>query len=100
MDGKRVRRKYDRQFKLDAVDLVIRQGRAVAQVARDLGVDATTLHTWVRDAREKQSDAFPGNGNASGAAAELKRMARELAIVREERDILKKALAVFSRRPQ
>ena len=65
MEEKRVRRKYDRQFKLDAVDMVLKQGRSVASVARDLGVDSNTLHLWKNAAMAKHADAFPGHGNLS-----------------------------------
>ena len=98
METKNKRRVFDRQFKMDAVDLVVKQGRSVASVARDLGITDTTLHLWKRDALANQEKAFPGNGTPLDT--EIRRLKRELAISNEERDILKKALTVFSRRPQ
>ena len=98
METKRKCRTFDRQFKMDAVDLVIKQGRSNASVARDLGIDSQTLANWKRDVEANRAHAFPGNGNPHDA--EMHKLKRELAIAQEERDILKKALAVFSRRPQ
>ena len=98
MEKKRTRREFDQQFKQDAVDLVVKQGRSVASVARDLGIEQNQLHTWKR-----QLAPDSGIGNSSGSvseSAELRKLRRALAVAEEERDILKKALAVFSRRPQ
>lgn len=98
METKQKRRTFDRQFKLDAVDLVVQQGRSVASVARDLGIGSNTLQNWKHDALADRTKSFPGKGNAQDA--ELRAMERRALLAEEERDILKKALAVFSRRPQ
>jgi len=97
---KRKKRKYDREFKLEAVRLVIEDGRSVAEVARNLGVHENLLHKWKRDYLEDNKNAFPGKGHLKPADEELRRLKRKLADVTEERDILKKALAVFSRHPE
>lgn len=94
------RRKYDREFKLEAVRLSHEAGRTVAGVARDLGINENQLHRWRRQLSADGSGAFPGKGHQSPEQEELHRLRRELADVTEERDILKKALAVFSRRPK
>jgi transposase len=94
------RRQYDREFKLDAVRLSRETGRTVAGVARDLGINENQLHRWRRQLSADGSGAFPGKGHQSAEQEELRRLRRELADVTEERDILKKALAVFSRRPK
>jgi transposase len=94
------RRRYDREFKLEAVRLSCEAGRSVAGVARDLGISENVLHVWRAKLKSEGSAAFPGKGHQSGEAEELRRLRRQLAEVTEERDILKKALGVFSRRPK
>jgi len=94
------RRRYDRDFKLEAVRLSLEPGRSVAGVSRDLGISENVLHVWRAKLKSEGSSAFPGKGYQSGEAEELRRLRRQLAEVTEERDILKKALGVFSRRPK
>lgn len=94
------RRRYDREFKLEAVRLSFEPGRSVAGVARDLGISENVLHVWRAKLKSEGVSAFPGKGHQSGEAEELRRLRRQLAEVTEERDILKKALGVFSRRPK
>lgn len=98
MEKKQQRRVFDQQFKQDAVDLVVKNGRSVASVARDLGIDQTTLHLWKKTLAPDTN--ANGSSDAANESAELRRLRRALATAEEERDILKKALAVFSRRPQ
>jgi transposase len=74
--------------------------RKLAAVARDLGISESLLYRWRDEFRESESEAFPGQGHMSSEQEELRRLRRQLADVTEERDILKKALAVFSRRPR
>ena len=97
MEEKKTRRRFDLQFKLDAVRLIGEGGRTMAQISRDLGVSITQLGRW----KERfGGDASKRKGTpASGDAAEMEKLRRELALIKEEREILKKALAVFSRRP-
>lgn len=92
------RRKYDREFKVEAVRLSQEAGRSVAAVARDLGISENVLHVWRGKLKRGGSSAFPGKGHQSGEQEELRRLRRQLAEVTEERDILKKALGVFSQR--
>lgn len=97
---KKSRRFFDQQFKVDAVRLVIESGRSVAEVSRELGINRNMLDRWKRAlAKKAPGAAFPGNGNLSADKKELEDLRRELARVKEEREILKKAMAVFSRRP-
>ena len=92
------RRRFDRQFKLDALRLIEDSDRPVAEIARELGVHPNVLYKW-RDQLFSDGDhAFPGKGKLKPEDEELWRLRRELETVKEERDILKKALAVFSRR--
>ncbi len=92
------RRQFDRSFKLEAVRLVTEEGRPVAAVARELGINENSLHSWKKQLGDQRDDAFVGTGNLSPEQAELRRLRRELADVTEERDILKKAISVFSDR--
>ena len=87
------RRKYSVEFKAEAVKLVIEQGLSVAQASRDLGIASSMLSRWVARARR---EAEPGALTA-GERAELKKLRREVTILRQERDILKKAAAFFAK---
>ena len=92
------RRQFDRAFKIEAVRLVTEERRPVAAVARDLGIGENLLHRWKRQFSDHQESAFVGTGNLTPEQAELRRLRRELTDVTEERDILKKAISVFSDR--
>ena len=94
------RRRYDRQFKLEAVRLVTQGGKRATEVARDLGIHVNLIYYWQKQLSEDAECAFPGHGKLKPADDELRRLKRKLADVEEERDILKKALAIFSKRPQ
>jgi len=91
------RRRFSREFKLEAVRL-IEQGRRVSAVAADLGVSRTVLQRWRRQVEAGGERAFPGHGRVRPENEELVALRRELKRVREERDILKKALAFFAER--
>lgn len=90
-------RKFDKEFKLEAVRLVTQRGRKVAEVSRSLGIHANLLYRWKSQYSEDPVESFPGKGRLKPQEEELGRLQRELADTRQERDILKKALAVFSR---
>lgn len=90
-------RSFTKEFKLEAVQLVQRSGKSQAQIARDLGIADSTLHHWCKEFAEQGSQAFPGSGHQTAQEEDLRRLKRELEVTRQERDILKKALAIFSR---
>ena len=90
-------RTFTREFKLEAVQLVHKSGKSQAQVARDLGIADSTLHHWCKEFAEAGTQAFTGSGHQTEASEEVRRLKRELEVTRQERDILKKALAIFSR---
>jgi transposase len=92
------RRRYDRQFKLDALRMIAESDRPVAAIARDLGIHPNVLYKWRDQLEADPEHAFPGKGKLKPEDEELRRLRRENENLREERDILKKALAVFSRR--
>lgn len=94
------RRKFDAEFKREAVRLVATGGRKASEVARNLGISANLLHRWKQQYREDPAHAFPGRGHLKPEDEELQRLKKQLADVTEERDILKKALAIFSKKPR
>ena len=94
------RRQYDKAFKREVVRLVTEEGRKIAQIARDLGIHENLIYRWRQELREDQENALPGKGRLKPQDEEMRRLKRQLEDVTEERDILKKALAVFSRGPR
>ena len=91
------RRHFTTEYKKNAVKLVTEKGLSVGKVARDLDIHPQLLHAWRKKYFQKGDNAFVGKGNPKPEDAELKRVLKKLAEVEEERDILKKALAVFSK---
>ena len=91
------RRHFTTEHKKNAVKLVTEKGLPVSTVARDLDIHPQLLHQWRKKYYQKGESAFVGKGNPKLEDAELKKLQKKLAEVEEERDILKKALAVFSR---
>ena len=86
------RRKFDSEFREGAVRLVRETGRPIAQIARDLGVNAGTLANWVKVDRESREG---GRGLSVDDAAELKRLRGEVAELRMERDVLKRSVVLW-----
>ena len=99
MGGIRRRRTYDKEFKLEAVRLVIEEGRSVASVERDLGTGQGVIYNWVREFTDDPEHAFPGKGKLKPPEQEVHDLKKELERVKRERDILKKAVAIFSKDP-
>lgn len=89
-------RKYDIEFKINAVRLVSEQGLTVSQASSDLGVGLSTLERWISEHKQHGAAAFPGKGKLLPEKDKLRSLERENDILRRERDILKKALAIFS----
>jgi transposase len=92
-------RRYDPEFKREAVRLVIEEGMGVREVERNLGITYGVLKGWVRQYRDHQDAAFIGRIDPGSAEAELKRLRKENERLQRERDILKKAVAIFSTDP-
>ncbi len=91
------RRKFTREFKVEAVKLVRERGVTVAQAARDLGVHGTVLRRWARERMGDPQQAFPGQGQMKPDQLEIERLRREVTKLKAERDILKKAAAYFAK---
>jgi transposase len=91
------RRQFSREFKVEAVRLVRERGVSVAQAARDLELHENMLRRWVKELAADPSSAFAGLGQMKPEQLEIERLRREVAKLRAERDILKKAAAFFAR---
>ena len=87
------KRRFDRDFKMSAVKMVTEGGHKAAEVARSLGIHPNQLYNWKRKFSDHGDKAFPGKGNLSEMAA----LRRKLRDVEMERDILKKAVGIFSK---
>lgn len=96
----KVQKTYTVEFKREAVRLAQTSGKPIAQVARELGISDTSIHQWRKELGAHGSEAFPGSGHQPAQEEEMRRLKRELEVVKQERDILKKALGIFSRGPQ
>ena len=98
MDGneKRKTRTYTAEFKASAVKLALESSQPMSQTARDLGISKDTLYSWVSTARDLAAPVTE-TGASGPLYDELKRLRREVVVLREERDILKKAAAYFAK---
>lgn len=94
------RQVYSSEFKREAVELARTSGRPLRELERELGLSAGLLKQWVRKAKQDGEQAFPGHGHLKPDDAELRRLRRENEILRQERDILKKAIAIFTQEPR
>ena len=91
------RRNFSREFKLEAIKLIRERGVVVAQAARDLDVAESVLRRWLREGAADPQQAFPGHGQIKPEQQELTQLRREVAKLKAERDILKKAAAYFAK---
>jgi len=98
MEGTRRYRKFDREFKLEAVRLITEGGRGIADVARSLDVHENLLRRWKSRLSDDPVGSFPGKGHLKPEEEELRRLRRENESLKEDHVILKKALAIFSKR--
>ena len=90
------RKTYTREFKIQTVKLITENGESVSQVALDMGIHENTLYKWVRTLSAKPEEAFPGKGRMTSDAERISQLLRENERLKMERDILKKAMAIFS----
>ena len=91
------RRKFTREFKLEAVKLIRERGVSVAQASHDLDVHQSQLRDWVKKFADDPQHSFPGDGQMKPEQLEIARLKREVLKLKAERDILKKAAAYFAR---
>ena len=97
MNKKKSRRNYSDEFKEEIVFLVTKEGRRSSEVARDFGIHRSVIDRWVRGFSGNEKSPNSTNGNRLQAEGEIRRLKQELASAKEDREILKKALAFFSR---
>ena len=93
----KTRKKYTKEFKLDAVRLVTEQGYSRAEAARNLGLNANMLGRWVQECQADETESFRGQGKQTAEQEELRRLREENRRLKQERDILKKAAAFFAK---
>ena len=91
------RRRFSREFKLEAIRLAREPGATAAQIARDLGLHENVLRSWIRRYESDPAHAFPGGGQMKPEQAEIAALKREVRKLKAERDILKKATAFFAK---
>ncbi len=101
MPENRQRRHFTKEFKTEAVELALRSNKAMIGIAVDLGIRPELLYRWKSEYMASKEQAFPGSGHLHDPEEEhVRRLERELRSTQEERDILKKALAIFSKAPR
>ncbi len=87
------KKRFDRDFKISAVKMVTQEGHTAAEVARSLGIHANQLYNWKKKYSNDGDKAFPGKGHLT----EISALRKQLREVQMERDILKKAVGIFSK---
>jgi transposase len=93
---KKNRRQYTPEFKREALRLLETSGKSATQIERDLGIGSGNLYRWKRKLAVDGKDAFPGQGRLAPDQERIRKLEREIEVLRQERDILKKAVAIFS----
>lgn len=95
----RKNRSYTKEFKLEALELLRTSGKSASQIERDLGITSGLLLKWRDRYQVKDTNGAPelAPSDLAAAQAEIRRLKRQLAIAEQERDILKKAVSIFSK---
>ncbi|OZG74412.1 hypothetical protein BTA51_05225 [Hahella sp. CCB-MM4] len=91
------RKKYSKEFKLDAISLVLDQGYSQTDAARSLGINSTMLGRWIKEHRKEDGQAFRGNGKLTPEQEEIRRLKQENRQLKMEREILKEAAVFFAK---
>lgn len=91
------RNKYSPEFKTEAINMVLNEGKSVDQVGKSLGVHPTSIRAWILKYKENGTQSFTGNGNKTPAEKEIARLLKENKELKQEREILKKATAYFAK---
>lgn len=90
------RRSYSKEYKQEVLLLLESSGKSIHALEMELGISHGLISDWKRQAQREGEQAFPGHGNRNAEEAEVHRLRREVAILKQERDILKKAMIIFS----
>ncbi len=94
-ENKQTRRKFTKEFKLEAVRLLDQRRKPALELEKELGLAPGQVYRWRKELHIDGKHAFPGNGNPRDE--ELARLRAEVSELREQRDILRKAVAIFSK---
>jgi transposase len=94
------KRTYTREFKLEAVRFYQNNQKSMSEVERELGITRYLLSKWVRQFDHEEEQAFPGKGKLTERDEELHSLRREIEILKQEREILKKTVVIFSQPKQ
>ena len=97
MNQKRNRQHYTKEFKNDAVKLVVEQGYSCNEVGRRLGINQTNVSRWAREYRQENDPSVDGGASRNELESEVKRLRKENQRLQMEREILKKAAAFFAK---
>jgi transposase len=97
---KKERQKHSKEFKLETLKLTKTSGKSDTQLERDLGLSRGSIYNWRKELEQHKEQAFPGKGHLKKDDEYVRQLERDLAIARQERDILKKALAIFAPKPK
>lgn len=89
--------RYDKEFKMHAVKLVVEDGNVAAEVARQLDMSAKTLYNWIREYKDDPTNSFVGSGNLKPEDKELRKLKKRIRDLEEENAILKKATSIFAK---
>lgn len=89
-------KRFDKEFKTDAVKLVLEKGRTMASVARDLHINENTIQRWVKEYKGDPVHSFPGSGHLHPDDEEVRKLKRRVSDLEMENEILKKAMAIFA----
>ena len=90
------RKKYSKEFKLDAISLVLEQGYSRAEAARSLSINPNVLARWIKEHESEDAKSFSGNGKLTADQLEIRRLREENKRLKMEEEILKKAAAFFA----
>jgi transposase len=94
------RRRFSKDFKMDVLNTLKIGDKSVTELAEELGIHKATIYNWVKQYDEDKEESFPGEGKLKPSDDELRKLRKQLADVTEERDILKKAISIFSKDPK
>lgn len=91
------RKRYSKEFKLDAISLVLEQGYTRMEAARNLEINANMLGRWIKEHEAHDGQAFRGNGKLTAEQSEIRKLREEVRQLKMEKDILKKATVFFAK---
>jgi len=90
------RKKYPKEFKLDAVSLVLEQGYSRAEAAKSLSINANMLGRWIKEAESEDGQSFRGNGKLTEEQEQIRALQKRVKHLEMEKEILKKATVFFA----